>query len=87
MEVDNPAIFIQWNNDGFNDTAVADCRNGVPGQTLAELIRYIVGSGGVNFHGLNTLFLFREALVLSQCQSGLPLWYEKFLLSFVNQHS
>ena len=78
MEVDDPAIFIQWNNDGFNNTPVANCRNGVPGQTLTELIRYIVASGGVNFRGLNTLFLFREGLVLSQCQSGIPLWYKIF---------
>ena len=79
MNADDPAIFVQWDTRGFNDTATANCRNGVAGQTLLNLIGYITGSGGANFRNLDTLFLFRTNLGLSQCQAGLPVWYEKFL--------
>ncbi len=49
MDADDPAIFVQWDTRGFNDTATANCRNGVAGQTLLNLIGYITGSGGANF--------------------------------------
>ncbi|GBB94478.1 hypothetical protein RclHR1_23610002 [Rhizophagus clarus] len=67
MNIDDPAIFIQWDNNGFNDTPIADCCNGVPGQTQATLIAHIVGSGGVDFNGLHTFFLFRNTLAITQC--------------------
>ncbi|CAH1764259.1 7617_t:CDS:2, partial [Entrophospora sp. SA101] len=49
IDIDEPALFIQLDNNGFNDTAVLNCRNGVLGQTQYALIVYIVGCGGVNF--------------------------------------
>lgn len=82
MNVDDPAILIQWNANGFNDTAVKNCRNGVPGQTQAAIVNYIVGNGGVNFNGLNTLFLFRNNLAITNCQYQFPSWYENFQLFF-----
>ncbi|CAJ0844527.1 12666_t:CDS:2 [Entrophospora sp. SA101] len=74
IDIDEPALFIQLDNNGFNDTAVLNCRNGVLGQTQYALIVYIVGCGGVNFRGLNTLFLFRNNLAIFHCQYGFPLW-------------
>ncbi|CAJ0926713.1 464_t:CDS:10 [Entrophospora sp. SA101] len=74
MGIDDPALLIRFDNNGFNDTAVLNCRNGVPGQTQGALIAYIVGSGGVNFRGLNKLFLFRSCLAISRCQYGFPPW-------------
>ncbi|CAG8781565.1 18568_t:CDS:1, partial [Gigaspora rosea] len=73
MNVDDPAIFIQWNDNGFNDTQIANCRNGVASQTKVAIINYIVGCGGVDFNGLNELFLFRSPLAISRCQHGFPL--------------
>ncbi|GES73028.1 hypothetical protein GLOIN_2v1883137 [Rhizophagus clarus] len=72
MNVDDPAILIQWNANGFNDNAVANCRNGVPGQTQADIVNYIVGNGGVDFNGLNTLLLFRNNLAIPTCQYQFP---------------
>ncbi|CAB4406337.1 unnamed protein product [Rhizophagus irregularis] len=74
MNVDDPAILIQWNANGFNDTAVTNCRNGVPGQTQAAIVNYIVGNGSVNFNGLNTLFLFKNNLAITNCQYQFPSW-------------
>lgn len=37
MIVDDPAIFILWNPTGFNDTPLANCRNGILGQHKALL--------------------------------------------------
>ncbi|CAI2178583.1 15894_t:CDS:1, partial [Funneliformis geosporum] len=34
MNVDDPAIFVQWDARGFNDTTTENCRNGVARQTL-----------------------------------------------------
>ncbi|CAG8645781.1 10752_t:CDS:1, partial [Diversispora eburnea] len=65
MNLDDPAIFIQWNNNGFNDTPMANCRNGIADQTKAAIINYIVGSGGVDFNDLNELFLFRSPMAIS----------------------
>ncbi|CAI2187649.1 6445_t:CDS:2 [Funneliformis geosporum] len=74
MNVDDSAIFIQWSNAGFNDTAVANCRNGVAGQNQTAIINYIVGSGGSNFNDLNTMFLFRNNFAIARCQYSFPLW-------------
>ncbi|PKY48932.1 hypothetical protein RhiirA4_464685 [Rhizophagus irregularis] len=65
MTLDDPAIFIQWDNNGFNDTPMANCRNGVPGQTQAALIAHIVGSGGVDFNDEK-----KYSLVLEQAEGG-----------------
>ena len=73
MKIDDPAIFVQWDANGFNDTATPNVRNGVAGQTLQALITYITGSGGINF---NTLFIFRNNMSITQCQGGFPQWYE-----------
>jgi hypothetical protein len=84
MNVDDPAIFIQWDSNGFNDTPMANCRNGVPGQTQGAIVNYIVGSGGVDFNGLGVLFLFRTVLGISTCQHGFPLWYKNFHSCFLD---
>ncbi|RHZ87174.1 hypothetical protein Glove_40g58 [Diversispora epigaea] len=41
MNVDDPALIVQWNNNGFNDTGIANCRNGIPGQTKQAMINFI----------------------------------------------
>ncbi|CAG8465523.1 590_t:CDS:2 [Funneliformis mosseae] len=74
MNVDDTAIFIQWNHQGFNDTTMPNCRNGVYGQTLDAIVAYIVGSGGVNFYDMNTLFLFKGNFAIASCQYGFPHW-------------
>ncbi|RGB37291.1 hypothetical protein C1646_781639 [Rhizophagus diaphanus] len=74
MKIDDPAIFVQWNPNGFNDTATPNVRNGVAGQTLQALVTYITGSGGVDFNGQNSLFIFRNNMTISQCQGGFPQW-------------
>ncbi|PKC74075.1 hypothetical protein RhiirA1_529879 [Rhizophagus irregularis] len=74
MNIDDPAIFVQWNPNGFNDTATPNVRNGVAGQTLQALVTYITGSGGVDFNGQNSLFIFRNNMTISQCQGGFPQW-------------
>ncbi|RHZ68389.1 hypothetical protein Glove_295g43 [Diversispora epigaea] len=53
---------------------MANCRNGIAGQTKAAIVNYIVGSGGVDFNGLNEMFLFRSPLAISRSQYGFPLW-------------
>lgn len=79
MNIDDPAIFVQWNPNGFNDTATPNVRNGVAGQTLQALVTYITGSGGVDFNGQNSLFIFRNNMTISQCQGGFPQWYENLV--------
>ncbi|CAG8661838.1 16025_t:CDS:2 [Funneliformis mosseae] len=74
MKVDNSAIFIQWNHQGFNDTTMLNCRNGVYGQTQDAIVTYIVENGGVNFNDMNTMFLFKENFAIASCQYGFPQW-------------
>ncbi|RUS12484.1 hypothetical protein BC938DRAFT_478885 [Jimgerdemannia flammicorona] len=72
---DDPAIVTAWNSAGFNDVpATPGCRNGVPGQTLAALVAYIVASGGVDAYNLHLLFMFRTPDMLSSCERGIPNW-------------
>ena len=84
MKIDDPAIFVQWNTNGFNDTATPNVRNGVAGQTLQALITYITGSGGVDFNGQHSLFIFRNAMAITQCQGGFPQWYENLVGIFLD---
>jgi hypothetical protein len=84
MKIDDPAIFVQWNPNGFNDTATPNVRNGVAGQTLQALVTYITGSGGVDFNGQNSLFIFRNNMTISQCQGGFPQWYENLVGIFLD---
>ncbi|RHZ87147.1 hypothetical protein Glove_40g179 [Diversispora epigaea] len=53
MNVYDPALIVQWNDNGFNDTRIANCRNGIPGQTKQAIINFIVNNGGVDFRGEN----------------------------------
>lgn len=46
---------------------------------FSSLINYIVGSGGVDFEGQHTLFIFRDAMAITQCQGGFPQWYENLI--------
>jgi len=78
---DDPVTFIQWNK---TMRPVANCRNGVPGQTQAALVDYIVNCDSVNFNRLNNLFLFRIGPQVTTCQYGFPLWYEKTIISFIS---
>ncbi|RIA79570.1 hypothetical protein C1645_745830 [Glomus cerebriforme] len=74
MKVDDPAIFVKWDANGFNDTVAQDVRNGVAGQTVKALITYITGSGGMDFNRQNSLFIFRDNMSITQCQGGFPQW-------------
>src|SRR5439155_3041499 len=82
--MDDPAIFVQWNANGFNDTKTPNVRNGGAGQTLQALINYITGSGGADFNGQHSLFIFRTAMAITQCQVRFPQWYENFVGIFLD---
>ncbi|CAJ0834170.1 22_t:CDS:2 [Entrophospora sp. SA101] len=55
-----PALIFIWNNAGFNDTMVPNCRNGVTGQTQATIIANLVTNGAINYMNMNTLFIFQK---------------------------
>ncbi|CAH1766488.1 8785_t:CDS:2, partial [Entrophospora sp. SA101] len=55
-----PALIFIWNNAGFNDTMVPNCRNGVMGQTQATIIANLVTNGAINYRNMNTLFIFQN---------------------------
>ncbi|CAG8825458.1 7951_t:CDS:2, partial [Racocetra persica] len=55
-----PALLFDWNNAGFNDTAVLNCRNGIATQTQASIIANLLANGATNYGNLNILFVFRD---------------------------
>ncbi|CAG8636843.1 6881_t:CDS:2, partial [Paraglomus occultum] len=55
-----PALLFDWNQAGFNDTNVPNCRNGVAGQTQGAIIAHILANGTTDVMNLNTLFIFRN---------------------------
>ncbi|CAJ0914853.1 13028_t:CDS:2 [Entrophospora sp. SA101] len=60
-----PALIFIWNNAGFNDTMVPNCRNGVTGQTQGTIIANLVTNGAINYMNMNTLFIFQKGEAIS----------------------
>ncbi|CAG8572125.1 1252_t:CDS:2, partial [Acaulospora morrowiae] len=55
-----PALLFDWNQAGFNDTNVPNCRNGVAGQTQGAIIANLLANGAIDFMNLNILFVFQN---------------------------
>ncbi|CAG8618651.1 13446_t:CDS:2 [Ambispora gerdemannii] len=53
-----PALLFNWNQAGFNDTNVPNCRNGVAGQTQGSIIANLLANGATDFMNLSILFIF-----------------------------
>ena len=74
-----PALIFIWNNTGFNDTMVPNCRNGVTGQTQGTIIANLVTNGAINYMNMNTLFIFQKGEAIGNwaknVKTNLP-WYE-----------
>ncbi|CAG8539186.1 22823_t:CDS:2 [Rhizophagus irregularis] len=58
-----PALPFDWNIKGFNDTAVANCPNGVVHQIQAAIIANLVANGATNHGNKNILFIFFETVM------------------------
>ena len=73
-----PALLFDWNMQGFNDTAVANCRNGVPNQDRAAIISNLIEHGATNYENMNVLFIFRDGHAIggwgANIEVNLP-WY------------
>ncbi|CAB4394000.1 unnamed protein product [Rhizophagus irregularis] len=54
------ALLFDWNDLGFNDTAIAGCRNGVAVQTKAAVVANLVANGATNYKNKDILFTFRD---------------------------
>ncbi|CAG8546941.1 5412_t:CDS:2, partial [Cetraspora pellucida] len=80
-----PALLFDWNQAGFNDTNVPNCRNGVAGQTQGTIIANILAHGATDFMNKNILFIFRNGQAIgtwhrniamnlpwAKCQAGVP---------------
>ena len=74
-----PALIFIWNDAGFNDTTVPNCRNGVAGQTKTAIITNLIAYGATNFRNMNTLFIFPKGEAIGKwarnVETNLP-WYE-----------
>src|SRR5438094_4680181 len=74
-----PALIFIWNDAGFNDTTVPNCRNGVAGQTKTAIIANLITYGATNFKNMNTLFIFPKCEAIGDwaknVETNLP-WYE-----------
>src|SRR4051812_32448475 len=74
-----PALLFDWNDAGFNDTAVPNCRNGVAGQTKTAIISNLIAHGARNFMNKNLLFIFPKGEEIANWSknvtTNLP-WYE-----------
>lgn len=55
-----PALLFDWNDLGFNDTAVTGCRNGVAVQTKAAVFANLVANWATNYKNKDVLFTFRD---------------------------
>ncbi|RHZ87134.1 hypothetical protein Glove_40g73 [Diversispora epigaea] len=96
MNVDDPALIMQWNDNGFNDTRIANCRNGIPRQTKQAIINFIVNNGGVDFrevvwqlarfnihfHYANTADVCHSIYRTSKLQANGLIDYELFYYPF-----
>ena len=77
-----PALVIDWNDAGFNDTPTQDCRNGTAGQTKAAIIASLIAHGAGDYLGLNLIFVFRKGIEISTWLRYLRrnvVWYEIML--------
>ncbi|CAG8476251.1 17423_t:CDS:2 [Cetraspora pellucida] len=74
-----PALLFDWNDAGFNDTAVPNCRNGITGQTKASIIANLLANGATNYRNQDILFIFPNGLTIGDWYwnlvTNLP-WYE-----------
>ncbi|CAG8518167.1 14455_t:CDS:2 [Cetraspora pellucida] len=59
-----PALLFDWNDAGFNDTAVPNCRNGIEGQTKASIIANLLANGATNYRNQDILFIFPNGLTI-----------------------
>ncbi|CAG8574147.1 2875_t:CDS:2 [Paraglomus occultum] len=69
-----PALLFDWNQAGFNDTNVPNCRNGVAGQTQEAIIAHILANGATDFMNLNILFIFRNG-------QAIGAWHRNFCVA------
>ena len=70
---------FDWNMLGFNDTAVANCRNGVVGQNQAAIIANLIANGATNYRNENILFTFRNVNAIGNWSENVGVnlrWYE-----------
>ncbi|CAG8605181.1 13170_t:CDS:2, partial [Ambispora gerdemannii] len=68
-----PALLFDWNQAGFNDTKVPNCRNGVAGQTQGAIITNILANGATDFRNLNLLFIFRDGQAIGDWHSNVAV--------------
>jgi hypothetical protein len=54
------ALLFDWNMLGFNDTSVANCRNGILNQDRDAIIANLVAHGAINYRNKNILFTFQD---------------------------
>jgi len=74
-----PALMFDWNQDGFNDTPVTNCRNGVVGQTKVTLINNILTYGATDFRNMNIFFIFPKGEAIGDWANNVVAnfhWYE-----------
>lgn len=74
-----PIILIDWNDAGFNDTHVPNCRNGLAGQTQAAIIQNLLANRAVNFRNMNRLFVFPDGEAIGDWGVNITTnlsWYE-----------
>jgi hypothetical protein len=83
LEIDEnnemPALLFDWNNPGFNDTAVAGCRGGTAGQTKAAVIANLVANGATNYKNKDILFTSRDGGAIGTWSQNVDTnlaWYE-----------
>ena len=77
-----PALLFDWNQAGFNDTNVPNCRNGIAGQTQGAIIANILANGATDFMNLNILFIFPDGQAIGTWHSNIAVnlrWYEIIL--------
>ena len=61
-------LLFDWNMAGFNDTAIADCRNGVAGQNRAAIVANLVAANeATNYGNMNVFFTFRDGAAIGTC--------------------
>ncbi|CAG8528601.1 6309_t:CDS:2, partial [Dentiscutata erythropus] len=65
-----PALLIDWNDSGFNDTATPNLRNGVAGQTKAAIVADLVAGDSLAFAQFYYSFSKR-----AKNQAGVPNVY------------
>ncbi|CAG8674072.1 4746_t:CDS:2, partial [Acaulospora colombiana] len=77
-----PALLFDWNQAGFNDTNVPNCRNGVAGQTQGAIVANLLANGATDFMNLNILFVFQNGQAIGTWHKNVAVnlpWYEVIL--------